>query len=292
MTVKGESFTRGKLRSSYLSTVISVSLVLFMLGLLGLIILHAKKLSDYVKENIGFSIILNENVKEVEMAELQKKLDATVYVKSTEFITKEQAAIDLQKDLGEDFINFLGYNPLLPSIDVRLHADYANPDSLEWIEKDIGHNRIIKEIYYQKSLVSMVNENVRKIGFVIFIFSALLLIIAIALINNSIRLSIYSKRFLIRTMLLVGATQAFVRRPFVYRGIRHGIYGAFIAVLLLAGILYYVHTNVPEMTQIQDFEMTAILFGSVMILGIVITWISTWLAVRKYLRLKTDELYY
>jgi len=292
MARKEDKYARRKLRSSYLSTVISVSLVLFMLGLLGLIILHAKKLSDYVKENIGISVILKEDVKEVEIVQLQKSLDATPYVKSTEFITKEEAAKNLQKDLGEDFISFLGFNPLLSSIEVRLNADFANTDSLRWIEKDLMQNKNIKEVYYQKSLVSLVNENIRKIGIVILAFSVLLMIIAIALINNSIRLSIYSKRFLIRTMLLVGATQGFIRKPFVLRGIRHGIYGAFVAIVLLVTVVYFAQKQVPELLGLQDFQMVMTLFGGVLILGILITWISTSLAVRKYLRLKTDELYY
>lgn len=289
---KEEKYARRKLKSSYLSTVISVSLVLFMLGLLGLVILHAKKLSDYVKENIGFTVFVEEGVKEAEINQLQKMLDAASYVKTTEFITKEQAAKDLQQDIGEDFVKFLGYNPLLSAIDVRLKANYANPDSIKWIENKILQNKNVKEVYYQKSLVSMVNENVKKIALIIFAFSGLLLIIAIGLINNSIRLSIYSKRFLIKTMLLVGATHSFIRRPFIFRGIRHGIYGALVAISFLAVILYYAQRKMPELIEVQDIEMIAILFGSVIILGIIITWISTSLAVRKYLRLKTDELYY
>jgi cell division transport system permease protein len=292
MAKQEEKYAVRKLRSSYLSTVISVALVLFMLGLLGLIILNAKKLSNYVKENIGFTVILNDSVKEVEVAHLQKVLDATSYVKSTEYINKQQAALNLQKDLGEDFVSFLGYNPLRGSIEVRLNADYANSDSLIWIEKDLMKDNIVKEVYYQKSLVSLVNENVKKIGLVIILFSAMLMIVSIALINNSIRLSIYARRFLIRTMLLVGATGGFIRRPFVLRGIRHGLYGAVIAILLLVGVLYLVQQQLPELFQLQDEKMIATLFALVIALGIIITWISTWLAVHKYLRLKTDELYY
>ena len=292
MSKKEEKYALRKLKSSYLSTVISVSLVLFMLGLLGLIILHTKKLSDYVKENIGLTVVLMDSIKEADISQFQKSLDATTFVKSTEFVNKEQAAATLKQDLGEDFIQFLGYNPLLSSIDVRLKADYANPDSLSWIENEITKNANVKEIYYQKSLVNLVNENVKKIGLIILIFSSLLLVIAIALINNSIRLSIYSKRFIIRTMQLVGATQGFIRRPFVFRGIRHGIYGAFIAIALLIAIIYWAQTEIPELIVLQDVDLFASLFAIVIFLGVLITWICTYLAVRKYLRLKTDDLYY
>jgi cell division transport system permease protein len=292
MSKQEEKYAKRKLTSSYLSTVISVSLVLFMLGLLGLIVLHTKKLSDYVKENIGLTVVLKDSIKEADISQFQKSLDASPFVKSTEFVNKEQAAATLKQDLGEDFIQFLGYNPLLSSIEVHMNAAYANSDSLLWIEKEITKNANVKEIYYQKSLVNLVNENVKKIGLIILIFSSLLLVISIALINNSIRLSIYSKRFIIRTMQLVGATQSFIRRPFVFSGVRHGIYGALIAIALLMLIIYWAQTEIPELIVLQDIDLFVTLFAGVIFLGIFITWICTYLAVRKYLRLKTDDLYY
>jgi cell division transport system permease protein len=291
MASVNEKYARRKAQSSYFSTVISISLVLFMLGALGLIVLHAKKLSDYVKENIGFSIILKENVKELDIVQLQKTLDAANYVKSTEYITKEKAAESLKKDLGEDFVSFLGYNPLLASIEVRLKADYANNDSIAWIERELLANTKVKEVIYQKSLISMVNENIKKISLVMLGFSALLLLISIALINNTIRLSIYSKRFLIKSMQLVGATKGFIRRPFVIKGIMQGIYAGIIAIALLVGLLYFAQREIPELLYLQDEQLIAILFGFVILLGILISWFSTFLAVRKYLRLKTDDLY-
>jgi cell division transport system permease protein len=291
MASVNEKYARRKAQSSYFSTVISISLVLFMLGTLGLIVLHAQKLSDYVKENIGFSVILKENVKEVDIVQLQKTLDAANYVKSTEYITKEKAAESLKNDLGEDFISFLGYNPLLASIEVRLKADFANNDSIAWIERDLLSNTKVKEVIYQKSLISMVNENIKKISLVMLGFSALLLLISIALINNTIRLSIYSKRFLIKSMQLVGATKGFIRRPFVIKGIMQGIYAGIISVALLVGLLYLAQREIPELLFLQDEQLIAILFGFVILLGILISWFSTFLAVRKYLRLKTDDLY-
>jgi cell division transport system permease protein len=245
-----------------------------------------------VKENIGFQVILNDNVKDIDVAKMQKTLDASDYVKSTEFINKEEAATRLQKDLGEDFIDFLGFNPLLSSINVHLKAEYANADSLSWIEKEMLETKLVKEVIYQKSLITMINENVQKISLVILGFSSLLMIIALALINNTIRLSIYSKRFIIKTMQLVGATQGFIRRPFVLNGIKHGVYGAIIAILMLIGVLYLAQKQLPELAELQDPNMLATLFGIVIVLGMVISWISTSLAVRKYLRLKTDELYF
>lgn len=287
-----EKKTERKFIGSTITTVVSLSLVLFMLGLLGIIVLNTSKLSDNLKENIGIQIILNDNAKEVDIQHLTKTLDASDYVKSTEFINKDDAAKRLQEDLGEDFIDFLGYNPLLPSINVHLKAAYANTDSITWIEQELVRSKLVKEVVYQKSLVSMINENVQKIGLVILAFSSLLMVIAIALINNTIRLSIYSKRFIIKTMQLVGATQGFVSRPFVFKGIKHGIYGAIIAILMLIGVLYFAQKQLPELVELQDEKMLATLFGMVIVIGVIISGISTALAVRKYLRSKTDDLHY
>ncbi len=292
LTLVSDKYSKRRLAGSSITTVVSLSLVLFMLGLLGVIILNTRQLSDNVKENIGFQIILNENVKEADIAKLQKTLDVSSYVKSTEFITKEEAAKRLQEDLGEDFIDFLGFNPLLASINVHLKAEYANADSVSWIEKEINETHLVKEVIYQKSLVTAINENVQKISLVILIFSSLLMVIALALINNTIRLSIYSKRFIIKTMQLVGATQGFIRLPFVLKGIKHGIYGAVIAILMLIGVLYFAQKQLPELAELQDQKMLLSLFGLVIVMGIIISWISTSLAVRKYLRLRSDELHY
>jgi len=214
-----EKYNRRRLKGSYFTTIVSISLVLFMLGLLGLIILHTKKLSDYVKENIGFSIIMKGDVKEAGIIQLQKILDATPYIKSTKYITKEEAGQEFEEELGEDFTAFLGYNPLLPTIEVRFKAEYANNDSLTIIKDKILANSNVKEVWYQESLVDVVNKNVRKIGIIILGFSALLLIIAVALINNTIRLSVYSRRFIIRSMQLVGATRGFISKPFILKGL-------------------------------------------------------------------------
>jgi cell division transport system permease protein len=292
MSKPEEKFNKRRLRASYVTSVVSIALVLFMLGLLGLIVLHARKLSDYVKENIGFSIIMKDNVQESNILAFQKELNTTSFVKSTEYITRERAAADLQKDLGEDFVDFLGYNPLLPSIEVSLKADYANNDSLTLIEQRVMGNSDVKEVYYQKSLVDMVNQNVRKISMVLLGFSLLLMLISVALINNTIRLSVYSKRFLIKSMLLVGATRGFIQRPFLVKGLLHGLVAAFIAIVLLIGVLYLAGRQMPELTGLQDKNMFFALFGLIVVAGLTLSCISTWLAVRKFLRMKTDHLYY
>ncbi len=292
MKKKDARISKRRLRSSYITSIISISLVLFLLGLIGILLINAKRLSDHVKENIGFTIILNENVKEVDILRLQKSLDAKQYVKSTEYISKEEAASELTEELGEDFIEFLGYNPLGATIDVRFYAGYANPDSISFIEGQINSYEEVKEVFYQKSLLHLVNENIRKISFIILLFSALLFLIAVALINNTIRLSVYSRRFLINTMKLVGATRTFIRRPFLYRSAGHGILAAVIAIALLGGVLYLINREFSEIIYFMDIEIIGILVMMVIFLGIFLNWVSTFFAVNKYLRMSADNLYY
>lgn len=286
-----ERFQKRRLRSSYLSVILSVSLVLFTLGILGLVILYAQKLSTQVKESIGFTIYLNDDVKELDVTRLQQAIELSDYALETTYISKEEAVEILKADLGEDFMQYLDYNPLLASIDVKLNAEYAHPDSLANITAQLRRSSKIKEIDYQESLIQMVQDNIQRLGVLLFSFSLLLLIVAIALINNSIRLSIYSKRFLIKSMQLVGATQGFIRRPFIRQGVVHGIYSALIAILLIMGVMYYSQQYLPDLIQIQDIEILAYLFVIVLILGIVISWLSTSLAVRKFLRTRSDKLY-
>ena len=282
---------RSRLRSSYFTTIMSMALVLFMLSLLGFLILNARNLADQVKENIGFSVILKENVKEADIIQVQKYFDASPAVKETAYIPPEKAAEELQKTLGEDFIDFLGFNPLLGSIDIKLYAAYANPDSIAKIEKEFMGYSQVKDVYYQESLVHLVNENIRKISLVIVGFSAILFIISLALFNNTIRLMVYSKRFIIKTMQLVGATRAYIRRPFMVRGLMHGLIGALLAVVILALVLFIVKKQLPELVAYTDFKTLGILLLLILGLGILLAWISTTLAVNKYLRLDRDALY-
>ncbi|MDP4281095.1 MAG: permease-like cell division protein FtsX [Bacteroidota bacterium] len=291
MARQEEKYYNRRIKTSSVSTVISITLVLFMMGLLGLLVLHAKKLSDYARENIGFNIMIKEEVSEADILAFKKKLDLQEYVKSTEYITKERAARELKKELGEDFIGFLGYNPLLPAIDLRLKADYTNLESVSRIEKFLLSNPEVKEVFYQKSLIELVNQNIERFSLIILGFSLILLIVAIALINNTIRLSVFSQRFIIRTMQLVGATRGFIRRPFLRRGILQGCISAIFALAMLCGVLYLAIEEVPELLQIQDFRLYLILVALIFFLGILISWLSTFLAVRKYLRMETDDLY-
>lgn len=280
-----------RLQASTVTTIISISLVLFMLGLFGLMILHANKLSNYVKENIGFSVIIKEEIKETAIIEFQKNLDTKPFVKTTEYITREQAASDLTKELGEDFVDFLGYNPLLASIDIRLNAQYANNDSLQLLEKQLLENKLVKEVFYHKSLVDVINRNIRKISIIVLSFTIVLMLISIALINNTIRLSVYSKRFIIKTMQLVGATHGFISRPFILKSLLHGLISAFIAIILLSTVIYFSQQALPELVELQDIDLFLSLFGIVSILGLLITGLSTIFAVGRYLYIKPYKLH-
>ena len=285
--------TKRRLQTSYITTIVSITLVLFMLGLMGILILNSKKLSTYVKENIGFSVILNDNSKEAEIIKLKKELDAKPYVKSTKLVSKQQAAEDFKKELGEDFVEFIGYNPLAASIDVKLYADYANLENIEKIEQDLKkHKKLIKEVYYQKNLISLVNKNIKKISFVLLVFSILLLMISWALINNTIRLSVYSKRFLIKTMQLVGATRGFIRKPFLNSSSIAGIIGGILANLMLIGVIQMTQREFAGAVNFKQIDVLIILFSGIMILGIVIARISSYFAVNKYLNIRGVDLYY
>jgi len=280
-----------KTKTIYISTVISIALVLLMTGLLGLILVHAKNLSNYVKENIVLNIIVNEGAKEVDIRALQKQLDGNPYVLKTQYVSKELAARNLTKEMGEDFVDFLGYNPLLSSIDVYMKAEYANNDSINAFSQQLNKNPLIKEVIYQKSLIDMVNQNIRGIGLVILAFAFILLIIAIALINNTIRLAIYSQRFLIKSMQLVGATRNFIRAPFMTYGILHGFLAGLIAIILLLGILYLAQQQVPEILLLRNWFEFGLVFAGVIGIGILISGLSTYFAVSKFLRLKIYDLY-
>jgi cell division transport system permease protein len=280
-----------RLTASYFTSVVSITLVLFLLGLAGLLILNAKKLSDYVKENIGISVYLNEDVREVDIFSLQKTLDAKKYVKETRYISREKAAQDFQQELGEDFVTFLGYNPLPSSIDVKLHASYANPDSFAILEKEFRTYSQVADVAYQKDLVYAVNLNIRKISLAILVFSMLLFLIAITLINNTIRLTVYSKRFIIRTMQLVGAHPYLIRRPFLIRGITQGIAAALFAMVLLTAAIFTAEKQLEGLFSFQDFRILGMIFVFILVTGVLIAWVSTLLSVNKYLNMKTDNLY-
>ena len=288
-----KSSSKRRVAGSYFMSMMSIALVLFLLGVFALLMMHAQKLSNHLKENIGFEVVMNSNVKEASILDLQKELDAMPAVKSTEYITKEEAIRRLSDDLGEDFLQWLGKeeNPLLPSIDVRFNADYANSDSLSVIEAQLLKSPNVKEIYYQKSLVNLINQNVKRIGFALMMASIALLFIAIALIRYTLRLSIYAKRFLVRSMLLVGATASYIRRPFIKSGMSQGFFGALLADIMLALLLYGLMKKLPELALVQDYRIIIGIFVGIIILGILLGGLSTHSALRKYLNADVDRLY-
>ena len=280
-----------RIRSSAITSMISISLVLLLLGLVGLLLVNGRNIRQQVMESIGFNVILKENIKEADIYQLQKILDAREYILSTEYITKEEAALETEQVLGEDFIQFLGYNPLPPSIRVRLHQPWANPDSVMIIEQDLMQYDSVEEVYYKKSLLYAINENIRQISLVILGFSILLTLISVTLINNTIRLSIYSKRFIINTMQLVGATRGFIRRPFLLRGAASGFSASLISLALLFGLVFLLQEEFEGVISLKDYDLLAILALGVILIGMIINWISTFFAVNKYLNIKTDKLY-
>jgi len=284
-----ESVSKWKITGSYITTIISVSLVLFLLGLVGLLWINAHRISNHVKENIGFSVILHRNVKQVEIMQLQKQLDASEFTKSTKFIDADEAATQLKQELGEDFVDFIGYNPLLASIDVKLNAHYANLDSMRAIEYRLLNYSQVQDVYYQKSLVDLVNKNVKRISIFLIIFSILFILIAYGLISNTVRLSVYAQRFLINTKKLVGATKSFIRMPFLVNSALTGIIGAGIAMFFLIIIVTAIQKEFQTIIKISDFGL---LLLALIIMGIAITGISSYFAVNKYLNLRSDELYH
>jgi cell division transport system permease protein len=284
--------TKTRLRSSYVTLVISVSLVLFLLGALGFILINARELSDYFRESLSFSVMLDDQAKEADIRMLQKDLDAKIYVKSTEYVSKDEAAVKMKEDLGEDFINFLGDNPLPPSIDVYLYAGYTSPDSVAKIEKYVLEYPFVKEVYYQESLLFLINENVKKISLFLLVISSFLFLIALTIINNTIRLSIYSRRFLIRTMQLVGATRAFIRKPFLVQSAFHGLVAALISLSLLMGLLYLIEKEFFMLFSFNSTKLLLLLGASIVIIGVLINLISTYFSVNRYLSISEDKLYY
>lgn len=286
-----KEYTKTRLKSSYVTLVISVSLVLFLLGILGLVLINAKTLGDYFRESLSFSILLDDNAREADIRMLQKDLDAKPYVKSTEYISKEEAAAKMKDDLGEDFISFIGDNPLPPSIDVYLYAGYTRPDSVIKIEKYVSEYPFVKEVFYQESLLFLINENVNKISLFLLVISSFLLLIALTIINNTIRLAIYSKRFLIRTMQLVGATRAFIRRPFIVQSAFHGLIAALISMILLMGLLYLIEKEFYRMFTLESTRLLVLLGALLVIIGITINIVSTYFSVNRYLSISEDKLY-
>lgn len=287
-----EKDQKRRLISSYFSVVLSIALVLFLLGLLGMLVLNAKKVSDHFKEQVVLTIYLKESAKEVEIKQLEKSLALADYVKSIEYVSKEQAAEMMKAENGEDFMDFVGYNPLQNSIDVHLKADFVTSEHLKKISEEASSKNFVDEVTYDNDLVNLMNDNVKKISFWVLVISGIFTLIAVLLINSSIRFAVYSKRFTIKTMQMVGATKQFIRRPFVWQSVRLGIIGAVVAWIGMAIVLYNLNKTFRELQLLSNPLLVTVLFLGIFALGIIITWVSTHIATQRFLNLKTDDLYY
>ena len=276
----------------FITSSISTTLVLLLLGLVVFFVLAAHNLSIYVRENINFSVLISDDMKEADILYLQKRLDKEPFVKQTEYISKKQALKEQTEAMGTDPEEFLGYNPFTASIEIKLHSDYANSDSIAKIEKLIKKNTNIQEVLYQRELIDLVNENIRNISLVLLTLAVVLTLISFALINNTIRLAIYSKRFLIHTMKLVGASWGFIRRPFLRRNIWSGVLAGIMADAILMGAAYWLVSYEPELIRVITPEVMLLVSGSVLVFGIIITFLCAYLSINKYLRMKASTLYY
>lgn len=292
MSSSFEKHQKRRLISSYFSVILSIALVLFMLGVLGLIVLNAKSISDNFKEQVILTIYLEDTSKEVEIKQLEKSLAFSDYVKQTKFISKESAADFMKLEYGEDFLDDIGYNPLKNSIEVNLKADYVTAWRLDSISESNLKKNFVEDIKYDKDLVSLMNSNVKRLSLWVLIISGIFTGIAVLLINSSIRLAVNSKRFSIKTMQMVGATKKFIRKPFIWRSIRLGIIGSLLALIGMGVVVYYVDKSFPEFNLIQNQLSIGALFGGIFAVGILITWWSTFFATQRFLNLKTDQLYY
>lgn len=292
MATSFEKYQKRRLISSYFSVVISISLVLFLLGLLGLLVLNSKRVGDYFKEQIPIVVFLKDSAKEVEITQLKQSLALADYTKSAEFVSKEQAAEEHSAVIGEDFMEYLGDNPLQNSIDVRMIAEFVTPEKVEEIVSEIKSKDFVDDVVYDKPLIQQLTDNVKKISFWVLVVAGLFLFIAVLLINSSIRLSVYAKRFTIKTMQMVGATKRFIRKPFIWNSIKLGLIGAVVAMIGMAAVLYYVDKSFPELYLLSDKVLLGALFVFVLFMGFFITWLSTFFATQRFLNLRTDELYY
>lgn len=287
-----EKYQKRRLRSSYISVIISISLVLFLVGLLGLIVLKTNSITKHFKEKIAITVFLKDNIKSSDLEILTAELNKAEYTKSVTYISKEEAAKKYSEDIGENFLEFLGENPLKNAIDVSLKSDFVTPEKMAEIERNLIIRSIVAEVSYDKPLIELLSKNINRLSFWMLLFSSLFTLIAVVLINSSIRLSIYSKRFTIKTMQMVGATKGFIRKPFIIQSVKLGIIGALVAIAGLIAFVLYLNTKIPEIELLNDVKIVGILCATIVSLGILITWLSTFFATQRFLNLRTDEIYY
>ena len=286
-----DKFQKRRLISSYFSVVLSVFFVLFLLGLLGLFIINSRRLSDNFKEDIVMTVFFKNEATDSIFKSFESEMKASKFAKDFKFISKEEAAKEHEKTLGEHFTEFLGANPLYNSYDIHLKADYVTNPEFSRVESEIRKNAMVADVVYDKQLITLVNDNVKRISMWVLIISGIFAVISILLINSSLRLSIYANRFIIKTMQMVGATKAFIRKPFIKKSIILGIIGALLAIVALIGVLIYVATNYPGLDIFKNQVLTIMVLLGVLVLGVLITWIGTYFATQRFLNLRTDDLY-
>ncbi|MDO6675400.1 permease-like cell division protein FtsX [Tenacibaculum sp. 1B UA] len=292
MTTSFDSFQKRRLQSSYISVVVSIALVLFMIGVLGLVLLKSTKVANHFKEKVVMTLFLKDEVADKNIKSLKESIKKETFVNKVVYISKEDAAKEYKKDLGEDFLQFLGDNPLKNGIDIYLKADFVTPEKMSELEKSFDKNKFVAEVSYDKPLVQLLTKNIQRISFWLLVLSGFFGLVAIILINSSIRLSIYSKRFNIKTMQMVGATKSFIRRPFIWQSIKLGLLGAFISISGLGVLIYYVDKYIPTLELLTDYAALGYVAGGVILVAFFITWISTFFATQRFLNLQTNDLYY
>ncbi|MFN7044208.1 MAG: cell division protein FtsX [Flavobacterium sp.] len=286
-----ENYNKRRLISSYFSVVLSIFLVLFLLGALGLFVINSKKITNDFKENIPMTVFFHNDANDSTISDFDTEMKNAKFIKDYAFVHKDSAAKNNVDIVGEDFMEFLGFNPLQNSFDIHLKGDYVITDSIKKIERNFRKNELVSEIIYDKELVDIVNNNVTKISFWILIISGILTVVAMLLINSSLRLSVYSHRFTIKTMQMVGATKSFIRKPFIWRSIKLGLIGSGLAIIALLFLVFYVDGLFPSLGIAKDYVSIAIVIFGVLVVGIIITSISTFFATQRFLNLKTDDLY-
>ena len=292
MSSKFESYQKRRLASSYISVVISIALVLFMLGVLGLVLLKSTTVSDRVKEKIAFTLFLKDKVNRKQINGFKDSLVKEDFARRIVYTSKAQAAKKYSKEIGEDFLTFLGENPLKNGIDIYLKAAFVTPEKMEVLEARFLKNEFVADVSYDKPLINLLTEHIQRIGFWLFVLSGFLALVAIILINSAIRLTIYSKRFNIKTMQMVGATKSFIRKPFIWQGIKLGFIGAFIALIGVGIVVYYIDVFAPSLRLLKDYITLSYVVGGVLLAAFIITLFSTFFATQRFLNLRTDELYY
>jgi cell division transport system permease protein len=292
MPSKFDSYQKRRLTSSYISVVISIALVLFMVGILGLVLLKSTFVANKVKEKVAITLFLKDQFTQKQIKTFREAIEKEEYTKRTIYTSKTQAAKKYSKAIGEDFLKFLGENPLKNGIDIYLKADFVTPEKLQELEVKYLKNTFVADVSYDKPLINLLTKNIKRISFWLLVLSSFFGLVAIILINSSIRLSIYAKRFNIKTMQMVGATKSFIRKPFIWRSIKLGLVGAIIAIIGLAIVIYYIDKYAPTLYLIKDYYTLGFLFGGILVTAFLITWISTFFATQRFLNLQTDELYY